>query len=332
MAPLLLLLLACGRGEGDRRFDGGDAEGCGSWETVGLPVLLGACTSCHAAGLVGEARHGAPEGLDLDSLAGARAWAEAVTAAVEAGSMPPGGGLSEEDAARLIAWLGCGAPGEASSLPSFEAPAGLLGAAETRVSAARDPEDDALLLYVDLAGGDLEGRVGPWSEERYQLEGARAWLQRRTSYDADGAELLVESWEPPLLVLDGEARAWTVESAASRSWPGGEEHLEQTWEATLAEAPEEDDPRLADPDADVLALALASGAGEGPGALALSWRLSETLSLVSQEVLLQDEQGGRRLESHGQLTVAWPFEDLPAFPVSEEIEWMGRLLLVEEAP
>lgn len=330
LLALLGLLPACGGSDEDRRFDADDAEaaGCGTWESAGQPVLLDACAACHAAALSGEARHGAPEGMNLDTLEGARTWAEAIEEAVTAGTMPPGGGLSQADAARLLAWLDCDAPGEEAALPVGTAPAGLLGAAETRVSAAE--EDGELVLYTDLSGGDLDGRTGAWSAERYQIEGERAWLVGRTLYDAEGAEALDERWEPPLLILDGAAEAWLQDTTVTRTTPDAVMDEDQRWEATAEDATDVD-PRVTDPDAPRYALTLSDAPSDGEGLRALSWRLSPTLALVERHLEAGDGEGGRWTESHLQLTVAFPFEDLPAFPLSEDVEWMGRMLLAAEA-
>lgn len=328
MAPLALLLLACDADHGHRTVTA-ELAGCGDWETVGQPALLESCTGCHSAGLAGEARHGAPEGVDLDTLAGARAWAEAAAEQVGDGLMPPGGGMSEDEATALLQWLSCGAPGEESDLPTFATPTGLLGAAETRVSAALE-EDGALVLYADLSGGDLEGRVGPWSEERYQLDEAEARLISRTRYDAEGAVELAESWDPPLLLWGGTSERWTQDSVLTRQSAAGEILEDQRWEATLG-ADESPDPRQTDQDASRLTLTRTEPAA-GEGTLTLSWDLSPTLSFVKQECLIEAEDGSQHLESHQQLTVAWPFEGLPEFPLGEDVEWMGRMLLTEEAP
>lgn len=326
---LILLLLACGADDQDRRIDPGEAASCGTWESVGQPVLLDACTACHGSGLAGEARHGAPAGVDLDTLQGARAWSSQIAAAVSSGDMPPGGGLSSEAAERLLTWIDCGLPGDEHALPSGAQPEGLLGAAETRVTASLDPEiEDGVVLETALSGGDLDGRVGPWSEERYVVSGQRGWLVSHTLLDEGGAEVLQETWDPPLLVYDAEQEAWTTESMVSRVSERGLVETAETWEATVEPAPETDS-RLTDPDAASVTLALSGDPPEGPATTALGYRLSSSLSLVRRWRVGQDAEGAASLVDHTQLTVAWPFEDLPAFPLDEEVEWMGRLLLQE---
>ena len=84
--PMLMALLAC---DGEEPSYGDD---CATWEEGGAPVALTYCAPCHATGQVGEARKGAPEGVDLESAEGVLAWQEAVETQLRAGSMPPGGG------------------------------------------------------------------------------------------------------------------------------------------------------------------------------------------------------------------------------------------------
>jgi hypothetical protein len=98
-----------------------DAVACdpavvGTWETLGEGYVRTWCSPCHAASLSGDARGGAPEGVDFDSLENVRRWAEAIAASAvgvdgAAPRMPPGGGPSSEDVAAFAAWLACEAPG-----------------------------------------------------------------------------------------------------------------------------------------------------------------------------------------------------------------------------
>lgn len=325
----LLLLLACGQHDG---ISAPADASCGTWASVGQPVLLGQCTACHASGRIGDQRHEAPDEVNLDSLAGAREWSEAIAAQVRAGTMPPGGGLSAEDAEDLLDWLDCGAPGEEATLPSGEAPEGLLAAAETRISAeAIDGLDGGIALYTDLSGGDLEGRVGPWGMERYQVVGERAWLLSSARYDADGEISQEESWDPPLLIWSAGATDWTMHSAATISTPEGDEAREEDWTAALSQ-PASSDPRLTDPEAPLLTLSLDDAPDAGPALVALRWRLSDTLSIPAQDLAWLDASGEVTTEARMQLTVAWAWDDLPAFPLETDVEWMGRLILEEGAP
>lgn len=322
---ILTLLIACGDDDAGRSLN--HAEDCGTWTTVGQPILLAQCTSCHASGLDADHRFDAPLGVDLDTLEGASAQADAIIEQVGSGAMPPGGGLSASDADQLIAWLECGAPGDGAALPSASAPTGLVAASETR---ERFVEDDAfpggLVLRTTLHGGELDGQER-WSEERYWVAGDQGWLAGRTLYDADGGEALVEDWDPPLLVYDGAETRWTVDTLASRSCPGQVETRAETWEITVG-LPLDADPRQTDPDAETVRATLGEPP-DGPGTVELGWSMTADLSFSRRWRLSQDEGGATTLEDHLQLTVAFPFDGLPAFPADLDVEWMGRVLVTE---
>ena len=323
----LLALVACSEENGDRRFS--NDQDCGTWLEVGQPLTLASCAPCHASGLSGEARHGAPAAVNLDTLEGARASASASADAVARRDMPPGGGLSEADAAALLAWLSCGAPGADHALPSASAPAGLLAASETRERALNDDAfPDGPTLRTTLHGGELNGQER-WSEERYVVSGHRGWIAGRTLYDADGAELLVEDWDPPLLIYDGAATGWTVDSAAARSWPGSSEIREERWQITVGVLVEPD-PRQTDPDALVVLAELSEPPADGPATVELGWAVTDALSFSRRWRVNQDADGARALEDHLQLTLAFPFDGLPEFPIEAEVQWMGRMLITEE--
>lgn len=108
-------VVAC-RGEPPERADACDGSPY-TWDTVGRPVLQTWCTPCHSSALAPEFRSDAPPGVDFDSYAGVAPWADRIAARVSSGTMPPSGGLPAEDAERLLAWLGCGAPGGTTAAP-----------------------------------------------------------------------------------------------------------------------------------------------------------------------------------------------------------------------
>ena len=104
---VMLMLVACGddspveeavvpqpvvTGE-TMQIDEDPCEQPGSWDHTGQPFMLTWCTGCHAGGRVGEERHGAPDGVDFDTLSDVQAWETRILARVEDGTMPPGEGL-----------------------------------------------------------------------------------------------------------------------------------------------------------------------------------------------------------------------------------------------
>ena len=68
------------------------------------------CTSCHASTLTNADRQSAPEGVDFDSYEAAMADREHAASEVAAGTMPPGGGLTDAEKDELYAWVRCGMP------------------------------------------------------------------------------------------------------------------------------------------------------------------------------------------------------------------------------
>lgn len=104
-------MLACG-GQ-PRPADSGAAEAepaaceaaptCADW-TEGF--VTGRCQACHAGSA--PERHGAPEGVTFDGCAQIVAQAEAIGRTVlDSGTMPPGGGVTDDERALLEDWLAC---------------------------------------------------------------------------------------------------------------------------------------------------------------------------------------------------------------------------------
>ena len=80
-----------------------------SWERGGEGFMTKHCTGCHGSLLPSELRNGAPVGVDFDSYEGVVTWADRIAARVldGVGSMPPGGGLTDEELGLLDEWLTC---------------------------------------------------------------------------------------------------------------------------------------------------------------------------------------------------------------------------------
>lgn len=108
----LSLLLACGPPPGDT------GEPCvaapaQTWDNFGQGFMIEACQGCHAS--TATQRYGAPQDVTFDSAA--QVWAHAGRVLARAAptdgppTMPPAGGTTEEDRARLRWWLTCGEPG-----------------------------------------------------------------------------------------------------------------------------------------------------------------------------------------------------------------------------
>jgi uncharacterized membrane protein len=69
------------------------------------PLLEGHCTGCHASYRQGADRNGAPVGIDLDTYSDAVASAERANARIQAGTMPPSGGLSDYERGLFQRWV-----------------------------------------------------------------------------------------------------------------------------------------------------------------------------------------------------------------------------------
>ena len=98
--------------EGDD--DDGDALPAVDCDSVEVPRFSeldwGSCVGCHAAGLEGDARQGAPDDINYDSYEEAMMDPyEAVESVIE-GEMPPSGMLDEAAIEQLNIWAQCGAP------------------------------------------------------------------------------------------------------------------------------------------------------------------------------------------------------------------------------
>jgi hypothetical protein len=78
-----------------------------TWDNFGQGFLRTNCQGCHAA--AAPDRHGAPPGAVFDTLEDVRFFRDRIvaTAAVEAPTMPPAGGVRELDRLRLALWLRC---------------------------------------------------------------------------------------------------------------------------------------------------------------------------------------------------------------------------------
>jgi hypothetical protein len=89
----------------DEIVPGTCVEGPASWERVDA-LLARSCRSCHSQALSGDARLGAPVGIDFDRAPAVRRHAERILArAVVDGTMPPGGVLPDCSRALLDEYL-----------------------------------------------------------------------------------------------------------------------------------------------------------------------------------------------------------------------------------
>lgn len=254
------------------------------WERVAAPLLLGQCGACHSSRLQGEARWGAPEEVDLDTLDGARLHGEAALARMSSGTMPPGGGVSAGELERFSRWLDCGAPGEPLAWLELEPLPTVVSALELELEILAAPEEPGLLALEER--DILEASL--WSRELWQVEGDGAALVERARYDAEGAPLYVDRWQPPLQLLpaseDQEQRTRRTREHAD----GSSEDWEEGWAASVGLAEEID--YLLDLDPDPQQVRWTSDSGDEVG-LYLSSTWGITRRWVQEEGL--DPAGDR---------------------------------------
>jgi uncharacterized membrane protein len=82
-----------------------------AWSNFGEGFMRESCQGCHAS--TAEDRHDAPEEITFDTVDQCWTWADDIlrTATGEDPSMPPRGGVTDDDRVRLEWWLRCGTPG-----------------------------------------------------------------------------------------------------------------------------------------------------------------------------------------------------------------------------
>ncbi|MEQ1508585.1 MAG: hypothetical protein ABMB14_40510, partial [Myxococcota bacterium] len=103
LTALAVALAAC-HGEPSTETDSACDPGWVTWENFAEPQIVTWCTPCHSENLTGDLRNGAPVSVDLDTLDDARQHAARIAARVDDGTMPPAGGLTDEERRLLADW------------------------------------------------------------------------------------------------------------------------------------------------------------------------------------------------------------------------------------
>lgn len=113
------------------------------------------CLSCHSATVTGASRQGAPAGVDFDTYDDVVQWLDRIEARAtgENASMPPAGGVFEQDLVLFEEWVACGGPGESVPPAACDAPVFFnpTGAVEIRTQA----DADAFCASSNGIQGDL---------------------------------------------------------------------------------------------------------------------------------------------------------------------------------
>ena len=89
--------------------DGGDKQA--TWTGSVKPLIDRSCANCHASTVQGGARNGAPTGVNLGTYDEVFKHRSRVNARIQAGTMPPSGGMDGKDRALIQSWVDQGAPG-----------------------------------------------------------------------------------------------------------------------------------------------------------------------------------------------------------------------------
>ncbi len=312
--PLMLGIVACAdpakAPTSASPDDSADTGPCGTWRTVGQPFTLTYCTGCHAAGREGEARHGATVDVDFDALASVQEHAAAITAnASEGGPMPPGGGPTTAERARMLAWLACGAPGDEATLPHWDAPgAGVAEIWESRVT------NEADTLRVERT---VDGEVK--EREWYRVSRDTAAFLRWEHYDTDGNVFRGESWNPPLPIWTASGGGAVIATTATLTEDGGTTTREEEWVISQGNAVDVD--ARAQDQSPQESVAVEAG-GEAWG-----WQYSDEAGPVAS----WHTRGEHAQMLLRQEIAPPPTADTP-FPVSSGMFWPDRVVSTAEAP
>lgn len=108
---MILLALACAGATESAAPDPCAEVPVVTWANFGEAFVTHECQGCHAS--TATERYGAPEDVSFDTVE--QVWAQAdlvlLVAAGETPTMPPRGGVEEDDQQRLRWWLECAEPG-----------------------------------------------------------------------------------------------------------------------------------------------------------------------------------------------------------------------------
>ena len=110
-----LVGLSCGQDKQDSAVEEG--PDCSrhpvlTWDNFGKPHMDKHCNGCHSVLIPLEQRQNAPVGVDFNTYGDVLEWYDRIIArstkkVLDEPSMPPGGGLSDPELAKVLEWLEC---------------------------------------------------------------------------------------------------------------------------------------------------------------------------------------------------------------------------------
>ena len=111
LALLFLLVGGCSDSASTGEVDCGADTPAVTWETFGQGFTATYCQGCHAS--TAADRYGAPEGVTFDTVKEVWFWKDRILSRSvgDDSSMPPAGGVSEDDRTKLEWWLVCAEEG-----------------------------------------------------------------------------------------------------------------------------------------------------------------------------------------------------------------------------
>jgi hypothetical protein len=208
-----------------------DCDGL-TWARDGLPEMLTWCAACHSSLIQPEDRAGAPIGVDLESVAGVRRHLDRVILRIEAGDMPPAGGVPEAKRARLLQWLRCGAPGDEVLWPTTtpaQAPDESWDQEEAII--AGDTSEQVIIEAARLGWTDGLAFTEVWSVTK-----AEASLVSREVWDSSGAWVSLISFEPPLTLWRAGQTDWSIVTERLTEDATGLRSTTEEWTVSLGPA------------------------------------------------------------------------------------------------
>ena len=304
-----LFLVACGQGSQEGTLDFCDRPTVQSGH-MGRSFLLNYCTVCHSSQVSGAQRKGAPEGVDLDSIAGLRTHADRVFERTVDETMPPGGGVETE---AFLQWLECGAPGEEHALP-VSRPAASGEAFELAVFVEESAGSLVLTRQIEI-GSRGPFPESPWSVSTMDVTSNQAWFWSETLYAEDGDRIWGVEFLQGLRIVDGGRESWT-QTVDVDVWEDGLERQEE-WVVHLSvgEGLPLDGRELTGSPTVISA--------QVEGGPEWAWHLAGNLAPVAQSVWLDDERSWKGI----RINANDPREVHRAYPIEAGQLWIERVIV-----